>query len=113
MTKQRRAWLAGLGLAVALASAPARADSIDGHWCFTDGRDMTINGPGIVTPGGVRTVGNYDRHAFSYKVPDGEAGAGATVSMILANESTVYLWRRQAQRGETPEQVWRRCAPSS
>ena len=109
----RRPIVVLLGIALALWGGAARADSIDGRWCFTDGRDMTINGPMIVTPGGLRTTGTYDRHGFAYKVPDAEAGAGTMISMILVNETTVHLWRREAQRGQPPEQIWRRCAPSS
>ncbi|HEY7608138.1 MAG TPA: hypothetical protein VIF14_02820 [Alphaproteobacteria bacterium] len=83
---------------------PALADAIDGNWCRNDGKRMTIDGPAIVTPGGHRTSGDYTRHHFSYVIPSGEAGAGATVSIQLLSE---YL--AHARQGDGPVQEWRRC----
>ena len=34
---------------VLLPAPPARADRIDGNWCYND-RHMSIDGPTIVTP---------------------------------------------------------------
>ena len=46
--------------AVWLAAAPdARADAIDGMWC-QGSRSMQIDGPAIVTPGGISMTGEYD-----------------------------------------------------
>ena len=92
----------GALLAVFGAGA-ARADSIDGNWCAPDGRQMTINGPEIVTPNGARTSGNYTRHDFSYSAPGGRD----TVSMHLMNETTVQL--RPSLTCERTE-IWRRCS---
>jgi hypothetical protein len=83
----------------------ARADAIDGDWCYRDGRRLSIAGAQIVTPGGKRLTGNYSRHAFSYTAPANEPGAGATINMTLIDEGTVHL--RQGAAAET--QVWRRC----
>ena len=104
-----------LGLVVAavvLPTGPAWADAIDGAWCHTDGRRMTIRGPKIVTPGGTRMTGNYDRHAFAYTVPKAEPGAGAAISMILVDENTVRLTLGAKSGGssDAPVQIWRRCA---
>ena len=86
---------------------PALADAIDGDWCRADGKRMTIRGPAIVTPGGQQTNGDYTRHFFSYVIPAGEAGAGATVSIQLLGE---YL--AHARQGSDPAvQEWRRCQP--
>ena len=86
---------------------PALADAIDGDWCRADGKRMTIRGPAIVTPGGQQTNGDYTRHFFSYVIPAGEAGAGATVSIQLLGE---YL--AHARQGADPAvQEWRRCQP--
>ena len=98
----RTALALAAGLLVALAAGPARADVIDGNWCFTDGRYFTIEGPEIVTPGGAHLRGNYSRHFFGY------SEGGATIYMTLVNEMTVHL-RRQAEQG--PYEVWRRCQP--
>lgn len=82
----------------------ALADAIDGDWCHADGRRLSINGPQIVTPGGAKIAGNYDRHHFTYVVPASEPGAGATVNMTLMSELQMRL---QPPAGE--EQLWRRC----
>ena len=96
-------------LAALLLAGPARADRIDGDWCSPDNRFMSIEGVRIVTPGGQRIHGNYDRHAYSYTVPAAEAAAGATVAVVLLNEEQVRV-----QVGEGPAQIWRRCSrPSS
>ncbi len=95
--------LAGL-LLVALSAGTARADAIDGDWCHADGKRLTINGPDITTPAGVTLKGAYDRHHFSYVIPAGEPGGGATVSMQLLNELNMRL---TPPAGE--EQQWRRC----
>jgi hypothetical protein len=106
--RQAMSLLAGSVCAVSLGMAhPAFADAIDGDWCRADGKRMTIRGPAIVTPGGQRTSGDYDRHSFSYVVPAGEAGAGATVSIRLLHE---YL--AHAREGaDAAVQEWRRCQP--
>lgn len=85
----------------------AHADAIDGDWCRSDGKRMTIRGPAIVTPGGQRTNGDYTRHYFSYVIPEGEAGAGATVSIQLLSE---YLAHAR-QGADASVREWRRCQP--
>ena len=88
-------------------AGPALADAIDGDWCRDDGKRMSINGPAIVTPGGHQIKGDYDRHFFSYVVPQGEPGAGATVSIQLLGEYLAHA--RQGKDGAIQE--WRRCKP--
>src|SRR5260370_1913205 len=70
------------------------ADVIDGDWCRADGKRMKIRGPGIVTPGGNQTRGDYTRHSFSYVIPAGEARARANVSIILLCDDLAHA--RQA-----------------
>ena len=110
MAKWRIRLLSALAIAAAaLAAGPAYADAIDGTWCNHDGRNMQISGPRIVTPSGAEILGRYSRHAFTYEVP--QADAGATVSMVLVNESTIHL-RRDGGASPTPPEafeVWRRC----
>ena len=86
---------------------PALADAIDGDWCRSDGKRMTIRGPAIVTPGGRQTNGDYTRHFFSYVIPPGEAGTGTTVSIQLLSEYLAHA--RQGADGSVQE--WRRCQP--
>lgn len=95
-----------LGALTGLADT-ARADAIDGDWCQANGRRMSIRGPAIVTPGGQQTSGNYNRHFFSYVVPAGEAGAGATVEIQLLGEELA----RERQGGDPAVRDWRRCPP--
>jgi hypothetical protein len=98
-------WFVATG-AILLASAtgPALADAIDGDWCHSDGKRLTINGPEIVTPAGTKTKGDYDRHHFSYLVPAREPGAGAPVAMVLQGEHQMTL---KPPTGDN--QIWRRC----
>jgi hypothetical protein len=102
------------GVAAALAGflmtvGPARADAIDGNWCDTKGKTMSISGSTIVTPGGTRMDGQYSRHNFAYTVPERENGAGTPVSMSLVTENTIRL---QAGTSGAPE-TWHRCEQTS
>jgi hypothetical protein len=100
--------VAGAGCAGILGFAGAAlADAIDGDWAQSDGKRMSINGPAIGTPGGQRTNGDNTRHFFSYVIPSGEAGAGATMSIQLLGE---YLAHARAGT-DAPIQEWRRCQP--
>ena len=92
------------GTVFILQSGSVLADAIDGDWCHAAGRRITINGPDIVTPGGTRMKGDYDRHGFNYVVPAAEPGAGGTVAMILQGELQMHL-KPPAGEGQT----WRRC----
>lgn len=98
---------AALTLLVA-STTLARADAIDGDWCAAEGNlHMTINGANITTPSGKQIKGNYTRHAFDYVVPDGEAGAGETVNILLRGE---YLAVSRQGASDAPLKEWRRCA---
>lgn len=98
---------AALAIGLWIASTAALADAIDGNWCSTDGRFMTIEGSAFTTPGGARITGQYDRHHYAYVVPATEPGAGQTVQMTLVNEQTVHAKRGAA---EGAPEVWKRCA---
>ncbi len=106
-------WLGPVIMAVALASVPGgvRADTLDGGWCYTDGKQLIINGSEIVTPGGNRTTGDYGRHTFTYTIPAREPGAGMTVHMQQLNEETMHLTLGAGAEGAAsgPVQTWRRC----
>jgi hypothetical protein len=100
----RRGTVVALALAaLTLAPTAARADAIDGNWCAPDGRVLTIDGPRLVTPGGARIAGDYDRHGFAYAIPAGEPGAGGRVVMVLLDEDTVRI-----VEGLQPA-IWHRC----
>lgn len=93
-----------VGATLALMPGIAYADSIDGTWCSTDTRSLSIDGPKIITPGRHQILGNYGRHDFTYTVPPGEDGAGNPVAMLLVNEQTV-----QIRFGAGAIETWRRC----
>lgn len=99
--------LAGLG------TATARADAIDGEWC-REGRHFAISGPDILTYGGTRMKGDYDRHGFRYTVPANEPEAGAEIAMVLRGEELVYVFKKPkgATAAGEPE-PWRRCRVTS
>ncbi len=112
MVSKTKILISALALAATalLLPAGAQADQIDGHWCFTDGRNLSIDGAKIVTPGGNRIEGNYTRHAFSYTVPDGETGAGTVTAMNQLNDLMMHL----RTDGAIEPQLWRRCtAPTA
>ena len=112
MTRIAIALLAAILL---LPTTPARADAIDGDWCSRDGRNLSIRGPEITTPGGTRMQADYDRHHFHYVVPAAEPGAGQHVFMTLRGDHLVHLrMAADAQAAAAaPVQEWRRCAPAT
>ncbi len=101
-----------LGLAaLAISTAPARADAIDGEWCSKDGKHLSIEGSRIVTPAGTEATGLYDRHAFTYTVPDSDPGAGTTVFMTQVNDQSIRL--TAGNEAGTPVETWMRCDVTS
>ena len=109
MSDKPIATAAGVFVALSLSlTTPVLADAIDGNWCSPDGRKMAIDGPTIDTPGGNRITGNYDRHGFSYVVPNNEPQPGSTITMDLVDEDTIHLRRGTIADAGTVE-VWKRC----
>ena len=100
-------WCMGTAALLVLAAGGARADAIDGNWCASDGKMMSIEGPRIMTPGGTAATGDYSRHAFAYTVPAPDSGAGNEVRLVLVDEDTVRV-----VAGPPPE-IWRRCDVTS
>ena len=92
--------------AILLPASTARADRIDGNWCYKD-RHMSIEGPSIITPGGTKTTGLYDRHGFQYTVPGGEPDAGARVNMVQFNEQTIQVMTVEGKNSRV--EIWNRC----
>jgi hypothetical protein len=84
----------------------ARADAIDGSWCYK-GRHLAIEGPQIRIPSGKQITGDYDRHGFMYKVPPGDKGAGTSIFMGILDDETMEL--RVGSEQARPE-MWYRCA---
>ncbi len=104
------------GLFLGLPGGTARADSIDGDWCYADGRKFSIDGSNFVTPGGNRIQGDYGYYAFAYRIPKSEAGAGLAVAMVFIDDDTVHVtigrakveWEKGVSPGG-PLEVWHRC----
>lgn len=88
-----------------LAPQTAQADQIDGHWCRGLER-LFIDGPKIVTPGGVEMTGEYDRHGFRYIAPVGDEHAGAAVVMVQFSDDLMQM-TLSAKPDETLD--WTRC----
>lgn len=109
MLKRHGRALAGLTIFAAMSiPSTAYADAIDGHWCYKDGRRLTIDGPRITTPGGKKMTGEYDRHGFIYIVPKKEPGAGKKVTMQMLDEGTISLWTGP-RSAKNAAQTWKRC----
>jgi hypothetical protein len=104
-------WLGAAALATVGLSLPAKADAIDGDWCFGSS-NLAISGPDLRTPVGNQIKGDYDRHGFRYVVPVGEAGAGGEVVMRLISDESMILTRKAGGTDGAPE-TWRRCKPIS
>ncbi len=96
--------------AACLFAAPARADAIDGDWCF-GGSHFVIEGNTIITPGRNTVQGQYYRYRFVYVVPANEPGAGSEISMLMIRGQELVHLTRAGQTG-APE-VWQRCKPIS
>ena len=91
-------------LSLCLMGFPALADAIDGEWCNAEGKRLAISGPNIVTPGGTKMTGNYDRHGFDLVLPAGEPGSGQKMVMILLGEELM-----QSRTGTGTAVSWKRC----
>ena len=99
----RTQWTLTAGLCMGL-STPALADRLDGDWCFSDGRNLNIQGSAIITPSGTSTTGDYARHTFRYVVPAGDPGAGGEIFMRQLNDETMVL-----KEPDGTEETWNRC----
>jgi hypothetical protein len=110
MGEFRTTWL-GMACGVALLMAPgvALAHSIDGSWCHKDGKQLSVDGPRIVTPGGNMTTGDYDRQGTSYIVPPGERGAGKSMVMSLVDEDTMQMSEGTLRVISEIASTWQRC----
>lgn len=112
MSRALVAGMSGVAMAV-LGATSALADRIDGEWC-RESRHFTIEGPNIVTWGGTRMTGDYDRHGFRYTVPANEPEAGTQVEMVLRGEELVDVFRRVDGSSAPPApESWRRCRVTS
>ncbi len=87
----------------------AHADGLDGIWCSPDGQRLTVDGLGVITPGGQRTTGVYGTVDFSFPVPENERDAGAVIWMKLVDENTARVRTVSKQQREPPPHgLWQR-----
>ena len=75
---------------------PALADAIDGQWCSKNGQSIIIEGDRVISPGGAKLIGDYDRHHFIFTMPSGEHNGGKEVDMVLVNPGTVHTRYKSA-----------------
>jgi hypothetical protein len=88
-----------------LISGPAVAVQIDGNWCSRDGRNVTIDGDKIRTPGGTVMTGEYERHSFRYVVPKNETNVGMVIVMVQVNDEIINV----IEGKDTTLHVWNCC----
>jgi hypothetical protein len=80
--------------------------ALDGNWCHADGKRLTVKGSDIVTPAGKPLRAEYARTFASWVIPDGEANAGTTITMMLIGTDRAHTREGAA---DTPPLEWRRC----
>lgn len=98
------------GCLVFVSAGSAFADQIDGSWCAPTGESMTIEGPTVITPGGRTLSGRYDRHNFSYDIPDGETNAGGRMDANQLDDQHIRVTiAPPAQTEPAPHAIWTRC----
>jgi len=88
-----------------ISASPVKADQIDGNWC-RGLKQLSIDGHNIITPGGTKMTGEYDRHGFRYVVPASEPDAGAAIIMSQVDDGLMQL-----STSAKPDdlQDWNRC----
>jgi hypothetical protein len=90
-------------------SVNVQADSIDGRWC-NKGRQVTIEGPVIITPRGKKVTGTFDRHSFSYTIPTGDQYAGEKGDFVVQHDDLAHFTRS----GSSQFEEWQPCpSPTS
>ena len=67
------------------------ADALDGDWCNERDGKLTINGSSIITPSGSTISGNYSRHRFTYRAPEGDWNGGKNIVIQQLNEEAMDL----------------------
>ena len=80
-----------VSMAFVIFATAAMADAIDGDWCAKIGRHLNIDGPKIQTPGGNNIIGDYERHGFSYVVPNNEVHGSETIQMQMQSEDLILM----------------------
>jgi hypothetical protein len=111
MNIRKGRWLLALAGVFVIGASTAKADAIDGDWCF-GASSLLVKGPDVRTPGGNQILADYDRHGIRYVVPANEPGAGGQVVMRLLNEENAVLVRKTGTTEAAPE-TWKRCKPIS
>lgn len=91
-------------------ASPSRAHDIDGNWCSSDGRMLTVHKGIAHIPSGAEVLGEYKDHIFRYVGPADDPETGHDVRMrILGNED--LRLERIIEGTPQPEEHWRRCEP--
>jgi hypothetical protein len=99
--------LAAIALA-SLAASASSADQLDGRWCLSGGRRMSIDGPTVITATGARMQGEYHRGSLVYLLPGQEPEFAVQVALTPLDEERLSLATNRP--GARPE-IWHRCGP--
>jgi hypothetical protein len=114
MILNRASILSGVGvlsIMLVFAAGTASADPLDGRWCMAGGGRMSIDGPLVTTPGGVRMRGEYDRGSLVYAMPGLEPGSELRVSLTLLDEERLKMAINRADAKDARPEIWHRCGP--
>ena len=91
-----------------LGALPALADSIDGIWCTKDGKRVSINGPEITLPDGVKTKGAYGQYEFLYFALPNDPEPDAQFFLKLRGENSMDSYVIKNHHRSDPTK-WDRC----
>ncbi len=101
----RRAPLPVAALLLMLPAGPVRTDAIDGHWCASDGRHLSIKTGD--QHAGRQTDARRPSPAFLQLLfSAAEPHAGAVMAMWLIRGGEVHL---KVQIDAAKTEIWRRC----
>ncbi len=89
----------------------ALADSVNGEWCSSDGREIEILFEEVKLSDGTEAHGEYDRHHYVFRIPTNGEQGGATVDLVLADRDIAYV-RYYSEAGlelSSEPEKWTRC----
>lgn len=99
---------------ICASTQTALADRIDGTWCSTDGKSVSVDGPRVVTSRGNEVEANYNRHHIDYVIPAGEPDEGSIFRADQLNDNQIQVILIDA--GGKPKgdvEIWTPCKPVS
>ena len=99
---------------ICVSTQAALADRIDGTWCSTDGKSVSVDGPRVVTSRGNAVNANYDRHHIDYVIPAGEPDEGGIFQADQLNDNQIRVILIGADgKPKSEAEIWTPCKPVS